>query len=516
MPEKEDFELPKPEKPGMDIPELKKKDKEKKKSGFAWGGAKGAGSPLPGMAQPAAGAARAAASAGAGAAAGSSGGGFIAGLVATTAGKVAVTAVAVFMLGGTAAVIYRMQSASLAPAMSVGAGAGVGGQAQISAPSVTVKVRKVRPEESTALNYAAKAAQGEIAWENPQAPQAQSKAEEKMAPDQMAKQEGVQSTQEEKERKDQLEHNLSGSKLSSNLASSFGGRDIFAGKNPTFGNQGGVLNKFGAAPSAKGAKATLTKMNLNKSATMALKRAQTKDSKTLARLRGMQDYNAVMYGGKTPETKKEPASTQWDTHDEKGGTPPAAETDKKLDPNKIGGGGGENAFDCSTCDAGTYCNQAAKTCVPLQQGGNVTPWQDDVDTATGLHGKIPMILIGGLIAMLVAVYMTAWDWCSGYAATIIICGIVALMGIYALREAIRMIVLGEHINAKGGKPNGDVFEKSGWVYLASAVSLITAAIACIALQFEEVGSAAADITVVPLRVGEIIAGLTILVGSFLK
>ncbi|PIR15236.1 MAG: hypothetical protein COV48_15480, partial [Elusimicrobia bacterium CG11_big_fil_rev_8_21_14_0_20_64_6] len=202
--------------PAADIPDLKKKEKERKRAGAAWGGAKpGAGSFSGASGGTVARAAASAASSAGGAAGGLSP--LIAKMTATALGKVAVATGAALFLGGAGLFGY---------AMLQGGGAAGGAIGDLGALSSSMKIRAGGGDRTGYV-----ASNGEIRFDPIKAAKAK-KTEAEKAPEDAAADAGVPpepAADAGKGDLPRLEHNLSGSKLSSSLGGGFGGKNIFAG-----------------------------------------------------------------------------------------------------------------------------------------------------------------------------------------------------------------------------------------------------------------------------------------------
>lgn len=207
--------------PAADIPDLKKKDKERKRGGAAWSGPRGAASSWRGATG---GVARAAASLGeqpaqVGIAARIAQ--FLAGLSAL--GKLAALAAVAALLGGAALFGYSLLKAG-APGL---------GAPDMGAISSSLKVR------SGGGDRLAVAGKGEIRFD-PLPAVVPAKPQDKPAPEAEAPAPATDALQDAKtalETRGRLEHNLSGAKLSNSLGGQFGGKNIFAGASfaPKFG-----------------------------------------------------------------------------------------------------------------------------------------------------------------------------------------------------------------------------------------------------------------------------------------
>ncbi|MEK7389701.1 MAG: hypothetical protein AAB036_08380 [Elusimicrobiota bacterium] len=216
--------------PGAEIPDLKKKEKERKKAGFAWSGAKPGGSSFSGAAGGTAARAAASAAIGSGqiAAAGTFGfSSFLSGLLGTTLGRLMLAgAVAAFLAGG-GLVGYSL--------LRGGGAAGAMGGGDLGVLSSSVKVRSASGDRTGYL-----ASKGEITFDPVEA--AAAKKEEPPSPAADAAAPGEAGDGEKPDwRQAGLAHDLSGAKLSSSLGGEFGGKNIFAGA-----GAGGVAPKLNA------------------------------------------------------------------------------------------------------------------------------------------------------------------------------------------------------------------------------------------------------------------------------
>ncbi|MBI3288185.1 MAG: hypothetical protein HYZ74_01560 [Elusimicrobia bacterium] len=236
--------------PAADIPDLKKKEKERKKAGASWGGAKPGGAPFSGATGGTV--ARAAASA-----AGASGGAAIApaGSFSATVGRLASTLLGKFMIAGGV-------TAFLGGATMFGYGLFKGGPdggtgsigSNLGALASSLKIRPEGNGDRTAYM----ASKGEIVFDpvKKAAPaDAAKNTDEKpaeAAPDQAGDPYAGQNA-DLGARPDlaqgKLAHNLSGAKLTSNLGGNFGGKNIFTANNgvaPKLNDSIGRVNIPGA------------------------------------------------------------------------------------------------------------------------------------------------------------------------------------------------------------------------------------------------------------------------------
>lgn len=324
--------------PAADIPDLKKKDKERKRAGAAWSGARGAASDFTGatggtVSRAAASAASAAAE---GAAVGLEASGgvfgglsrFLAGLTSTLLGKVAVAAAAFMMMAGAGLVGYSLMK---------------GGDAGLGVPNLggISNSMKVRAGGNDRMGVASN---GELRFDplKPNAPAQEKKAEPAKAAETPAtdlKDHVDADAAKSVAGQDKLAHNLSGAKLSSSLGGEFGGKNIFAGNNanaPKF-NDGMAkvgLPKMGAqkgklgAMQAKGPKATASTRQI----------ARGKTSRAIGQLRLAKGMS--MLGAQAGSAEAAAASSQgaFDQQQTQGGAlnAPGAPGDGTVTPNGTG------------------------------------------------------------------------------------------------------------------------------------------------------------------------------------
>lgn len=261
--------------PAADIPDLKKKEKERKKAGAAWSGAKPGGGSFSGatggtVARSAASAASSAGGAAAGAAQAAGAGWLsstIATLTATVMGKAILAAGVAMFLAGAGLFGYAM--------LKGGGAGGAGGIGDLGAISSSMKVRSGDVDRTGYI-----ASNGEIMFDPIKAAEAKKAAEEKAPEDKTAEApvppEPAADAAGVGGNRPGLEHNLSGAKLSSSLGGGFGGKNIFAGSGgaPKFNDalskasiKGGEKGRLSASRSSrtgrtvKGGKAKSMKAN---------------------------------------------------------------------------------------------------------------------------------------------------------------------------------------------------------------------------------------------------------------
>lgn len=215
--------------PSVDIPDLKKKEKERKRGGAAWSGARAPGGTFQGAAG---GAARSAASAASAAAGGAqAGAGLLARLAALSLmGKVAAAAAAFALVGGAGMVgSALLRGGGGAPAAGAGSPA-LGGIAS------TVKVRS-GGRDRIGINSRGEIAFDPVAKAKPEAKKAEEAQPAADAPGASAA-DAAKEAAEAEAAKGKLAHDLSGAKLSGSLGGQFGGQNIFSGSGgaPKFGD----------------------------------------------------------------------------------------------------------------------------------------------------------------------------------------------------------------------------------------------------------------------------------------
>jgi hypothetical protein len=511
MSENNEFELPDQDPPEINIPDLKKKEKERKKAGAAWGGGT-SGTPFTGavggsgvsgaraaasMARSAASAARAGAGIAGQAGAGAiSQGGFLAALTSSFAGKALLFSLAAGVLGGGAMVAYKM----------LGPGAESASAPELGNISSTVKYHG--DQGPNGLDYAAASNRGQIKWENAEAGSAPTAENaEKTEPAEAAEAgnpaEKAQAAAGAHAGRiiDRMDHNLSGAKLGSSPgagSSIFGGKSIFANAaksafGPSVGSGGGLLSKFGLGKVAKtGRGGALVRKPSNASSRMNLR--GFKSNRALSQLRGMTPYNAQMRAGtgQASEANSAAATTQFEGSQVSGGLTPTSPTDGQsiggvgagATPNVMGGADSYSPT-IEQCGDDQYWNGSSCVSVSIP-GVNVTPWQGMVDVVQTLIQLAAMLLIiGGILILLGNIPFLAFLKAIG----IMICMIAGVLGAICA-------VFGAIINMQGGSPQGNMAMIAGGVIGAGVAITIAsgAAPAIAALVYIAIGSISSMIT----------------------
>lgn len=308
--------------PAADIPDLKRKEKERKKAGAAWGSAKSGGSPFHGAVGGNGAAARSAASAASSAAGTAAGvgsqaavsgaaGGWLATALATTMGKALFGLGAFFMLAGAGFYGLSMMR-------------GGGGEGSI-VPSLgglssSLKIDRAGGDRTAITGkgdirfdpLAAQAAKPEAAK-----PEEEKSAEEPVPPpasdliDQIRA--GVAG-------KDKLAHNLSGAKLTSDLGGAFGNKNIFSGGNPNAPKFNTGLAKANLTiPKASNGKLGAMKSNARagRANRTAVNRAKTQ--RAFGQLKVARGMSAIGAGSNSAEGASGAAADAFDQRSTSGG-----------------------------------------------------------------------------------------------------------------------------------------------------------------------------------------------------
>lgn len=499
----------------VDIPDLKKKDKERQKSGAFWGFANPAGNVLRGaagrngvvMGSRAANGVAQALGAAAGdvtalaAAAQPVGASLLARLTATLVGKIVIATVAASTVT-MAAIVGR--AVLLGRDRMPGAASVVQGQGLVlGAIRSTIKVRD--EGDSRALQVVAEANRGLInegtsadktaaaktAAEGPQsvmspeeAPASQEDAltgKDSVDRDSRDKDAGPQTMG------DRLAHDLSGAKLSTTLGSAFGAKDVFAanGTAPKFGaafDRGSIV-KFASGSNGKASASRVLKRTTHASSGMSLRGRRS--SIALGQLRAMAPLNSrILQGGSTAnEDNSEAGKLQFEGTDIKNGDAgrptgsqtPAAGPSASMGASNPASGSAPDIMDTAApeCPRGYY-NPSISDCVDIEvKGKNETPWQGLVNTAKMLLAVAETMLIiasilnilgYGLIAGTFTAAQGAMLQAIARAIAILVSGVLALV----------VMGLGMMIKQQGGGPQGDIMMITGGVMAAAAVMAIAA------------------------------------------
>lgn len=305
--------------PAADIPDLKKKEKERKKAGAAWGSAKPGGSTFGGATGGAGAAARSAASAAASAAAGveagAAGGGLFGGLsgwlstmLATTMGKALFALGAFIMVAGGALVAAALlrggtggaivpELGALASNMKIDGAGGdrtaISGKGDIRFDPLAPKAAEPKKEEAPKDETAGKPAEEVPA---PPVPDASGAV------------------------KDKLAHNLSGAKLSSNLGGSFGSKDIFGGAgSPNAPKLSNIGKANLSIPKANNGKLAAMKGNSRKASGSKLNSNRARTQRAFGQLRVAKGMSVAGAGASSADAASRAAGDAFDQRSSNGG-----------------------------------------------------------------------------------------------------------------------------------------------------------------------------------------------------
>lgn len=438
-----------------ELPDLKKKEKERKKAGAAWsygGGAPGWQGATGGAGAAARGAASAASAAGRGVLSGAGGGartligrllqrlfgeGLIGRIIAPLMGSFLGELGAAFVLAGIAAVVVG--GAGLAVASMMGWGAAKTGPApQLGGLASSMKVRK--ESASGGLDWLQRMGRGEAAGAADKAKAAETA--DKTAADKGAGDAPAQDKTDwkgvvqgaERPSADRLAHNLSGAKLSTSLGgASFGGKDIFANSSaPKFGSIGNALglNRQGRAQGQM-------KPNRNAARQQVAGRsrgARLNSRKALGQLKAANALSNAAIAGPTNENAATRAQDAFDGQLSPNGTHINSPTD--APPTTSGGTGG------GTTGGGTGTSPTSPTIptmptnptmpteptlptppdVPCQEGPNnpcnTTPYQDILDRIKQLAAAAGQLKMMGMMLIALGIVLIAMSSLSPWLAVI--------------------------------------------------------------------------------------------------
>jgi hypothetical protein len=407
--------------PAADIPDLKKKEKERKKAGAGWGGAKPGGGGFSGatggtVARAAASAAGIGGEAAIAGAAESAGAGWlssmIANLTATVLGKALLAAgVAAFLLG----------AGVLGYAMLHGGVAGNGGTGDLGAIASSMKVHT---EGGDRLGVASN---GEIMFDPLK--KAEAKKEEK-APDDKTAGDKVPPAAENPTadaakgdwNRPGLDHNLSGTKLSSSLGGGFGGKNIFAGSSgaPKL-NEG--LSKVNIQGGQKGRLSASTSKATGR-VVKGGKGQQIKSNKAFGQLKIAKGNSALGAGTSAAEGARAAAANAFDGGPAAGNVVggPTAPTGNVDTPSGVGGAPDVTAPTVDDPCAGT----SGANCVPTDQNtaGMLAGIAAMAKQAGEMKKKAAELMIVGLALVVagIALMCSGWPWCIAIGAIVLAIG----------------------------------------------------------------------------------------------
>ena len=444
--------------PAADIPDLKKKEKERKKGGAYWSGSgNGAGSFSGALGGTGGTVARAAASAAVGAAeAGETGGlfaglsNFLAGLTATLAGKLALGAAALLMMMGAGALAYSLLH---------GGGAASVGRPDLGGISSSMHVHS-GDGDMMGVN-----GKGELAFgaaKPPTAPTDQTAGAKTDAPpaDKTADKPAADAQdQAQWTPKDVLAHNLSGSKLSTSLGGDFGGHNIFSGGNanyaPKFNAGLSQLSGMGGKPGAKGNLNSMA-MRSTRGSISGMNIQRARSSQALGQLRMARGMSVMGAASGTPEGAASAANGAFDQQNPTGGN-----------LNTIGGAG-IGSGPTSGASTGSGAPDTTMPNAPATPPGTITDpnLQNSMNQIqqmaqqAGQLQKEGMMMIAAGVALIAIGSQMGWPWGAvliGIGAMLV--GIGVMMEKMASMLANMANMLGSQVAAQVGPYQGQIVQQ---------------------------------------------------------
>lgn len=408
-----------PHTPEADIPDLKKKEKERKKAGAVWGSGKPLGTPFAGatggsgvagaMARSAASAA--VAEAAAGAAAPEIAGSFLARLLAWVAasrlGKIALALGAASVLAGFGLYLWGLMQGGQTP---IGVGSNLGGI------SSTIKVHS--GARGGSLGYMARTAKGELKFE--EAPPAGPAPEAGPSPETPSGEKTPEAPKTDLSgilphgglaRPDRLPHDLSGAKLTSSLGSQFA-KNIFT--NPGTPKFGEGFDRGRIKTLTPGAGRGPTKA-FKQPAKIPVARGMTprrgRSSRAIGQLRLARGLSMRGADVGSNDVSKQMASDAFDQRATRAGTIP--DPDKAPGPSSSGGGPGSvNPMGPGATD---ITMPEEPRLQPDAHGRDITPYQPALNNAlnmaaqAGKMKKISMMLIAiGIVLIAIGIATLPW------------------------------------------------------------------------------------------------------------
>ncbi len=423
--------------PAVDIPDLKKKEKERKKAGAAWGSAKPGGSPF-GAATGGSGAAARSAASAASSAAGSAAGvgsqaafsgasGWLSTMLATTMGK------ALFGLGAFAMIAG---AGLVGLAMLRGGGADGSMIPSLGGISSSLKIDRAGGDRTAITG------KGDIRFD-PLAAQAAKKEEPKVeektaeAPADVAPTDAANEAHGAVAGKDKLAHNLAGAKLTSNLGGGFGNKDIFAGGNPNAPKFNTGLAKANLnIPKASNGKIGAMKSNARTARASKMSANRAKTQRAFGQLKVARGMSALGAGSNSAEGASRSAADAFDQGGTNGGelsTPGGPGMDGTTTP------GGPGAPDLTSVPD-----------VPDTTAGYADPRMDqafkNIEKMAAQAGKMKMmgmaLMAIGVALMIAGAKMLPWG------AILIALGAVLLaIGLMLMQQANQMAAMAKQIGS---------------------------------------------------------------------
>lgn len=469
MAKNDDVEQANPGVPSADIPDLKKKEKERKRGGAAWSGARAPGGTFQGATG---GAARAAASA-AGSTAGSAaaggaqtvGVGLVARLAAlSVVGKFGLAAAAVMLFGGAAILgSYLLRG---------GGQSGNLGGPDLGAISSSVKVRAAGNDRIGVDS------RGEIAFDPVEkAKPAEKKAEEPKPAETAPMSDGPSAADAAKqaaEAKDKLAHNLSGAKLSASLGGQFGGKDIFAGSGKS------EAPKFGAsAPKfvPKGGKALAMRAGGVRSNPSARSVSRSKTSKALGQLKRAQGLSLRGATASGAENASATAAGAFEQNDATGGALNTA-TPAPATPADLSG--------TQTGNDGTGSVTAPDTYAFDDIQNMINQIKSMTDQAKKMQEQGLMLLALGTVIFIIGVYLEWNVWTAPLGWILIILGLGLMYSGYSMMQKAKETgdkakQMGEQLAARTGEFQSKVVQDC----VKQAIDNLTSVDQCRSLESEQ-------------------------------
>jgi hypothetical protein len=251
---------------------------------------------------------------------------------------------------------------------------------------------------------------------------------------------------------DRLAHNLSGAKLSSSLGGEFGKGNIFAGNSPKFG---GIANGLGLSRTGQAKGKTSGLRNPAKQRTVARGRGMgLKSPRAIGQLKGANALSGQAINGPTTEAASTLAHDAFDGHISPNAPPPISPLDSPSPtpsptPGPMPGPTPSPTPLPTPTPIPTCVESATNPC-------NVSPWQPDLDQIkqlAAMAGKLKMMgmMMMALGAILIAIgaMMPVGGW------ALITAGIALIaMGVMMLQQAAALKAKAEAIAAQVAAAQG--------------------------------------------------------------
>lgn len=409
--------------PEMDIPVLKKQEKEKK----------GLGAILPGAAQ------------GAGGVAGGAGVGQAGGFMALFAGKAGLAALALGVVGAGAIGVGLMGG---------GQGPKKAASPQLDGLASNINVGQRNAKGSKSLSYMEQAGAGQLKWENPNAPKPEASPESKSDAPADTPAESVAESGEgadtEESNKPRLSGGLSGAKLSSSL----GGSGAF-GKNNIFQKGSGFNMKSSDLKSKSGIAGGASRLGAaskgNLSGKMRGKNSLMAGGRSTSRIKGNGALGQLKFAGTRSQAASKAgesgaASTfAADAFDQQKTTGGTLETgaggigDGVGTVNPAGGSAPDVTGGDGTCPEGWGAAGEGGGCTPpdITNGVDQTKYQGLLDGVLQMQKAAQqMMMIGTALIVLGAIIMATTSWM----------GIGTLIGGALIAAGLAMVVMAQMMN----------------------------------------------------------------------